>query len=777
MFGTKKVKALKENGLLLETIPENKRTAKLCEIAIKQNPLAIKHAPNKYLNYNICLEAVQKNRNVLEYVPNQFIDRKMCELTLRDNEFLIFTDKRYDVEERSFWVTVRIGNKLRPAFSFNKVFVRFSEFDELYTFLNGDLSGADLKNYDFKNINLKKYNINGAIIRQDILNQHGLFDSSYFDLISSRIDTTENIAKNEIAIPDDFKYIGPVDSGMYNSLDYTHIPFFYISDIHLEYRIIKHFKNKASIEEIHSYVIELAKKLVSSIGKTPNFSYLLVAGDTAFTFELIKLFFKELATYWGPKRIIVIPGNHELCDPYVDLDDNINAYRDFFNKLGIIFLQNDLYFAEYKSHYSHRFDGKENNSGIIHKEQLLNWSKEELQECVRQSSVIIFGGIGFSGLNPKYNGTVIPYGKSFDELSHSARLKKDIQETKQFRTLYDKILDTLSERRVIVLTHTDKNDWSSQPYNKNWIYLNGHTHHNFIDISEERTVYADNQIGYKSNNIGLKYFYCDNDYDVFAGFEDGIHKISRTQFIEFHLGKNIPTQYRNDDGTFYMLKRNGTYMFFICKFNKKAKRDKLFLMNGGSRRNIKRNQLKDLEYYYSNLEKYKSGVDQLLHKYTEKQKIIAGFIKKLGGDAKIHGCVIDIGGFYHIYVNPLDGKITPYYAEDTSSRIIFKDLKALLQVLPPFNRRLLENYLRYEKNSNIELSLIQYNESIDTVDFLYDEGGYPYKISRIISSLQHCYNKSVIRNWNEKLLDDNFINQMKYANSIEEMASLNLITD
>lgn len=167
----------------------------------------------------------------------------------------------------------------------------------------------------------------------------------------------------------------------------------------------------------------------------------------------------------------------------------------------------------------------------------------------------------------------------------------------------------------------------------------------------------------------------------------------------------------------------------------------------------------------------------MLHKYTEKQKIIAGFIKKLGGDAKIHGCVIDIGGFYHIYVNPLDGKITPYYAEDTSSRIIFKDLKALLQVLPPFNRRLLENYLRYEENSNIELSLIQYNESIDTANFLYDEGGYPYKISRIISSLQHCYNKSVIRNWNEKLLDDNFINQMKYANSIEEMASLNLITD
>lgn len=777
MFGAKKVKALKKNGLFLENIPENERTARLCRIAVKQNSLAIKYVPNTHLDYKICLEAVKKKRHTIKYVPSRFVNSKMCKLIVKENDSMMFTGKYYDGKEKLFFVKFNVVNNQIPNRVLCKGIAEFSDFDDFYAFLNGDLSDADLKNYDFENVNLNDYNTNGAIIHQDVLKRHGLFDSSYFDLIASRIDTTETILKNEIAIPDDFKYIGPVDNGMYNSLDYEHIPFFYISDIHLEYRIFKHFKNKASKEEIHLYVKDLAKELVLSIGKTPNNSYLLIAGDTSSIFDLSKVFFRELAAYWNWKRIIVIPGNHELRDPYIDLEDNINAYRDFFKKAGIIFLQNDLYFAEYKSHYSHRFDGKENTSGIIHEEQLLDWSKEKIRECVRQSSVIIFGGLGFSGLNPEFNATTIPYGKSFRELPLSARLEKDIQETKRFRTLYNKVFDALSEHRVIILTHTDKSNWSSRPYNKNWIYLNGHTHHNFIDISEEKTVYADNQIGYKSTNIGLKYFYCDNDYDVFAHYEDGIHKISRTQFIEFHLGKNIPTQHRNDDGTFYVLKRNGIYMFFICKFNKKAKRNKLFLMNGGKLCNIERNLLTDLEYYYNNLEKYKTGVDQLLNKYTEKQKTIADFIKKLGGDAKIHGCVIDISEFYHIYVNPLDGKITPYYAQDISARIVFKNLKSLLQVLPPFKKRIFDNYLEYERNSKIELSVIRNNENIDNVDFLYDEGSYPYKISRIIRSLQYCYNKGVIRNWNENLLDDNFINQIKHANSLEEMASINLITD
>lgn len=69
--------------------------------------------------------------------------------------------------------------------------------------------------------------------------------------------------------------------------------------------------------------------------------------------------------------------------------------------------------------------------------------------------------------------------------------------------------------------------------------MNGHNHQNFYEISDRRTIYADNQIGYRAKNIGLKYFYCDNDYDIFAYYQDGVHEITKEQYIDFNRGKLV----------------------------------------------------------------------------------------------------------------------------------------------------------------------------------------------------------------------------------------------
>ena len=46
------------------------------------------------------------------------------------------------------------------------------------------------------------------------------------------------------------------------------------------------------------------------------------------------------------------------------------------------------------------------------------------------------------------------------------------------------------------------------------------------------------------------------------------------------------------------------------------------------------------------------------------QKNISRIIQQLGGSGKIHGCIIDIDFFNHIYVNPSNGTVRAYCAED-----------------------------------------------------------------------------------------------------------------
>lgn len=86
--------------------------------------------------------------------------------------------------------------------------------------------------------------------------------------------------------------------------------------------------------------------MVRSIGTRPFNSYLLIAGDTSSIFEFTVIFYNELIQWWNPNQIVVVPGNHELWDPYVEMEDNVEIYRKFFAKLGIVFLQNDLMCVE-----------------------------------------------------------------------------------------------------------------------------------------------------------------------------------------------------------------------------------------------------------------------------------------------------------------------------------------------------------------------------------------------------------------------------------------------
>lgn len=245
---------------------------------------------------------------------------------------------------------------------------------------------------------------------------------------------------------------------------------------------------------------------------------------------------------------------------------------------------------------------------------------------------------------------------------------------------------------------------------------------------------------------------------------------------------------KREDGTIYMLKRDNMYLFLIyCEYSKRSIVKSLYLMNGGKLGRLRRNRLEDLSYYYANLEKYAENVNQLLYRYAGGQQKLSEFIKHLGGSGKIHGCIVDVErpnelegfSYCHLFVNPLDGKVTPYFAYDVKSRIVYKDLKTLLQAHDSC-KLMANNYLRIEKEAANNLPIVQYSgqmEEWENEDAMYDEGSYLYKISRIIKSLQYCTEKNIVRLWNEELLNYDFVNRIKQSNQIDEIVDDRLMID
>lgn len=787
-FITKKMceLAVEADPKLLSNVPEEFRTMfdsntriELIEKVVTYNPEWLKYMPNRPDVRALCIKCMEKNFSVAQHMPEQIKSSQDILTYQMSKGKLQFYEKYYDSEEKVFIVKVKVICTNRKSTSGDAehsycVLVKFEDFNEFYDFLGGDLFDAELGNYSFYGINLRQYNIKGAVINNKILQAQGLYDGTYFENIKKELDneTDKIMGNNEVITCNDICYVKPIDDGQHKLFDAEHIPFFYISDIHLTYRVYNYFKDKATKEEIRSYIKYLAKSMVLSIGTKPIGSYLLIAGDASSNFEFIDIFYNELIRWWSPSRIVVVAGNHELWNSYAIIGNGVKIYRNFFDKLGIIFLQNDLISVDNKG-ICERFSEAE----------ILKMSKDEIRQRTLYSPIIILGGIGLGRLDAEFNACKRRYEKSSDEA-----LQKDIQEANRFSIIYKKILESLFNKRIIVLTHFKKEDWNEEAYNPHWIYLNGHDHRNFYEVSNKRVIYADNQIGRRAKSIGLKYFYCDKDYDIFAYYSDGVYKITKEQYIDFNRGKLVSMSYKREDGVIYMIKRNREYLFLIyVQYSEKSKEKFLYLMNGGKLVRLRRNRLEDLSYYYDNLGRYSENVNQLLYKYIGGQQQLSEFIKHLGGYGKIHGCIVDVEkpnkferfSYCHLFVNPLDGKVTPYFANDVKSRIVYKDLKALLQAHDSC-KLMANNYLQFEKEAMDNLPMVQYSGQMEewgNDDTMHDEGSYLYRISRIIKSLQYCLEKNIVRLWNEELLDYDFVNRIKQSHQIDEIVDDRLMID
>ena len=299
-------------------------------------------------------------------------------------------------------------------------------------------------------------------------------------------------------------------------------------------------------------------------------------------------------------------------------------------------------------------------------------------------------------------------------------------------------------KNTVIFTHTPKKDWCEDAnYQANFVYVSGHTHRNIFHDDGVERIYADNQVGYRNESIHLKSFLMDSEYDYFCDYEDGIYEITSQEYKDFSRGKNIRMTFNRQVNILYMLKKNGYYCFIL-----KTRTGVLSMLNGGA---LKKLHVQDVNYYYKNMEVMIASIEAPLRKYETCQEELADEIKRIGGDGYIHGCIIDIDYYNHVYVNPIDMTIRAYWASDIINKFVYPSVPELLQAECP---ELYANYLKLIEREDFNPLMVRLvKNEVEALPQKYLETDI-YKVSREIKKMQKL-DANVLTTWYDSVLEQN----------------------
>jgi len=645
---------------------------------------------------------------------------------------------------------VKFFDKERNVFIYRKIDggepteeIIFDTFRKFAKFLKGDLSTCNLLDYNFKGVDLRKYKLKDAGISSSVLIEQGLYCGSFYDENVRDIDDIFIASRKgcEVAVVYDNN---PIDiAELRISKDWL---IYYVTDLHLDHMIKKRFQDHASEYEIRNYLKEISEGISNDINHVVSKMFLFIGGDVSHNYNITRIFYEELIKVISPRKIIAILGNHELwgyghegiasIKDKLSLKEIISDYRVLFRDLGITFLHNEL------------LAFSRNGVQTLNEIDLAELGDDVLKKICASHNPIILGGVGFSGYNNQFNAKDGIYRDTIYDQTD------EMIETKKFEKIYCRIESAVSDLPVIVFTHMPKESWTMRPYNKNWIYVNGHSHVNNFHVDTEKTVYSDNQIGYHGNNIRLKHFRTQGEYDPFRYYEDGIHEIDRSDYVDFYHGIEVNMQCDRKNRVIYMLKNKGIY----CFLSKNCETGKIYFLAGGREKSIK---IQDLSYYFDNLKLYSEAISGSVEDHNRLLKRISNAVKDFGGDGGIHGLIVNIDIYNHIYLNPLDGKITPYYAIDIEQKWAYKNIASLLFFKKP------DLYDRYkmivDASSKDNVPAVIRNNGMEIIkdrDFVGSTA--MYRASRNMLALQYNTNYRVVRKWDDRILELNLGERKKW---------------
>ena len=591
----------------------------------------------------------------------------------------------------------------------------FEDFCDAAHFLKGDFSNADLLLCDgIERLNkMPGLLFDCCRLKSEVLVKLGRSIEPSARLAQPSVEF-EQTTKFEIATADSF--LAP------HHPDYEHdFEIAYLSDLHLFHRLKAW--NCVSVDDATYVVYKIARQL-----RENSLWINLLGGDVSSDFDLYQLF---LDAYRGdiPKKnySIFTLGNHELW-PFrgETLATIVSKYRDCLSAHGMYLLQNDLLLIRSGGHQ------------IISEAELINLNIEELKEIARDAKLLIFGGMGFAGTNTSFNAEQDIYRGVVSR-------QEEIMESQKFRGLYLKVIEAFYGKNVVIFTHMPFSDWAGDlSPEEGFIYVSGHNHKNTYFDDGTIRIFADNQIGYRKKDAEWKKLPLNWGYDWFSTYPDGIYEITKDDYEKFYRGINEPLEFARPHKALFMVKRDGNYVFFL-----KTEKGKLCLLSGGSIRRIKH---QDLNYYFEHLSNYSRAIKAFMADYCLQQQKIAGQISALGGSGNIHGTIIDVDFYNHLYLNPFDGTITAYSASSMVDKNVFKNVPSLLKYSCP---DLYGNYQRLalKKDGTNPLILVGQNDIELSNATIYEPSTEMYRISRRIKGLQYTTKHNVIRMWDDSLVE------------------------
>lgn len=593
---------------------------------------------------------------------------------------------------------------------------KFEYFFDFVSFLKGDLSDSNLvlcEGLKYLN-NTNELELKDARLTSSICEKFGIPYEKYTynqKFIQEFPPTEKNEEETAVILQESRE---PASSDM--SRSYNRIS--YITDLHLMHRI-----QNAGCRSREDVVFTL-QKIVDAIVQE-SCGVTLIGGDISSDLSLFELFVKLLAhSAYGRQIFLFVLGNHEFWEfPDLSVEQITDKYRKLLEEYDMYLLQNDLF-----------YENEVDNHGIIPYVELEQMTHTELTEKLRCSRLIVLGGTGFSGCNEEFNANDGIYRNTINR-------EMEIQESQKFENLYQELLPVLGQKNTVIFTHSPQKDWNSNPNaHAKFVYVSGHTHRNvFYDDGEER-IYADNQIGYRNNNPHLKNFLMDWEYDYFSDYEDGIYEITAQAYQDFMRGTNISMDFSRKIHILYMLKKNGYYCFIH-----KSKQGLLSILHGGI---LKRLEHKDIQYYYDHMDQMIATIKTPMDKYTAFQEKVAGTIQKIGGYGRIHGCIIDINFFNHVYVNPIDLTVTGYWASGIIQKVVYPTIPSLLEEQCP---QLYTNYQKLIEGKKTDPLMEKQKETqLAMLPQLYLDTDI-YKASREISKMQRLGSR-ILTIWNETSL-------------------------
>ena len=595
----------------------------------------------------------------------------------------------------------------------------FKHFFDFAYYLQGDISDTDLIMCDgIENIKkIPNLKLDGIKIRSIVAEKLGLplrlipkdrFKIKDFKETNKyELETVENLLMEH---PDDDDYSGRVS---------------YITDIHLLHRFDA-YKCK-TLEDVN-YVIKTIAKTIGEQATSIN----LIGGDTSSDFEIFKAFVSNLSLFRKRGVFFFTLGNHELWGMNGEsLSSIVEKYKEVLEQKGhgrMHLIQNNLfYFSEY--------DWKE-----LSENELFSLSSDEIRAKTRAAKVIIFGGIGFAGMSEEFNANNGIYEDVLDR-------EDEKNESTKFLTLYEKITKALQNRNLIVFTHMPMKDWGGVDMHakEGVVYVNGHSHRNYFYDDGKKRIYADNQVGYRGRRLSLKQVAINFDFDWFEDYKDGIYEITKEDYENFYRGVGEGLTFNRQYEKLFMIKREGAYMFLM-----QTPKGSMLILNGGS---IKRAGNHSLEYFYDNLVKYSKSVSLFLSKFDAYQKQVSSELKKIGADGTIHGSIVDIDFYNHLYLNPLDGSVTPYFAYSMVDKYFYDNLPSLLKYQCP---KIYQNYQRLiEQKDAIDNALVVRDSNLPVSKHkTYVGSTEMYKVSRILKGLQFTTKYNIVRLWNDAIVAD-----------------------